>query len=121
MACSLAYRDIYRLRHEVSRHGTRFPGCILIADFSSVKWVGFFAMATVGLYTIEDLWEKFGDLKMPPVRERAVGLISSCLTSLDYLYKTLDCPSAMSHSAPTDCLPYQLQNSLLDLEPIRTW
>ncbi|KAF8321170.1 glycosyltransferase family 39 protein [Clavulina sp. PMI_390] len=35
-------------------------GCVM-----SVKWVGFFAMATVGLYTIEDLWEKFGDLKMP--------------------------------------------------------
>ena len=32
-------------------------------------------MATVGVYTIEDLWEKFGDLKMPPVREQAIGLI----------------------------------------------
>lgn len=24
-------------------------------------------MATVGLYTLEDLWDKFGDLKMPKV------------------------------------------------------
>ncbi len=31
----------------------------------SVKWVGFFAMALVGIYTVEDLWDKFGDLKMP--------------------------------------------------------
>ncbi|KAG8968931.1 Protein O-mannosyltransferase 2 [Tulasnella sp. 419] len=35
-------------------------GCV-----TSVKWVGFFATALVGLYTVEDLWEKFGDLKMP--------------------------------------------------------
>ncbi|KAJ5414452.1 Glycosyl transferase family 39 [Penicillium cosmopolitanum] len=30
-----------------------------------VKWVGFFCTAIVGLYTIEDLWNKFGDLKIP--------------------------------------------------------
>ncbi|KAJ6096767.1 hypothetical protein N7486_007513 [Penicillium sp. IBT 16267x] len=35
-------------------------GCVC-----SVKWVGFFCTAIVGLYTIEDLWNKFGDLKMP--------------------------------------------------------
>jgi dolichyl-phosphate-mannose-protein mannosyltransferase len=33
-----------------------------------VKWVGFFCTAVVGLYTAEDLWNKFGDVKMPPVR-----------------------------------------------------
>ncbi|KAF8666734.1 MIR domain [Rhizoctonia solani] len=37
-------------------------GCVC-----SVKWVGFFATALVGAYTIEDLWDKFGDLKMPVV------------------------------------------------------
>ena len=37
-------------------------GCVC-----SVKWVGFFCTAMVGLYTIEDLWNKFGDLKMPKV------------------------------------------------------
>ncbi|KAH7107680.1 glycosyltransferase family 39 protein [Auriculariales sp. MPI-PUGE-AT-0066] len=35
-------------------------GCVC-----SVKWIGAFATAIVGLYTIEDLWNKFGDLKMP--------------------------------------------------------
>jgi dolichyl-phosphate-mannose--protein O-mannosyl transferase len=29
--------------------------------------VGMFVTALVGLYTVEDLWEKFGDLKMPLV------------------------------------------------------
>ena len=29
--------------------------------------IGLFVTALVGLYTIEDLWEKFGDLKMPVV------------------------------------------------------
>ncbi|KAJ1562524.1 Protein O-mannosyltransferase 2, partial [Nowakowskiella sp. JEL0078] len=30
----------------------------------SVKWVGLFAIALVGLHTLEDLWEMLGDLKM---------------------------------------------------------
>ncbi|QBZ57297.1 hypothetical protein PoMZ_02221 [Pyricularia oryzae] len=51
-------------------------GCV-----TSVKLVGLFVTALVGLYTIEDLWHKFGNLKMPPlelgahVAARVVGLI----------------------------------------------
>jgi dolichyl-phosphate-mannose-protein mannosyltransferase len=40
---------------------------VSIGFVCSVKWVGFFCTALVGLYTIEDLWNKFGDLKMPKV------------------------------------------------------
>ncbi|KAJ3034984.1 Protein O-mannosyltransferase 2 [Rhizophlyctis rosea] len=43
-----------------------FATGLAIGLCSSVKWVGLFAVALVGLHTIEDLWEMFGDLKMPP-------------------------------------------------------
>ena len=38
-------------------------GCV-----TSVKWVGLFCTALVGLYTAEDLWNKFGDLEIKKVR-----------------------------------------------------
>ncbi|KAG0140808.1 hypothetical protein CROQUDRAFT_674442 [Cronartium quercuum f. sp. fusiforme G11] len=35
-------------------------GCV-----ASVKWVGLFVTALVGAHTAEELWDKFGDLRMP--------------------------------------------------------
>src|SRR5438034_1227266 len=35
--------------------------------FLSVKWIGLFTTALVGLYTIEDLWNKLGDLYISKV------------------------------------------------------
>lgn len=37
-------------------------GCVC-----SVKWVGMFGTALCGLYTVHDLWDKCGDLKMPKI------------------------------------------------------
>lgn len=34
----------------------------------SVKWVGMFVTCLVGAYTLEDLWNKFGDLRISWVR-----------------------------------------------------
>ncbi|KAK2624336.1 hypothetical protein QTJ16_006286 [Diplocarpon rosae] len=54
---------------------------ISIGLVDSVKWVGFFVTAMVGLYTIDDLWQKFGDVKMPKIDlaahfvARVIGLI----------------------------------------------
>ncbi|KAJ2723832.1 hypothetical protein GGI07_002371 [Coemansia sp. Benny D115] len=47
----------------------------------SCKWVGLFLVATIGVWTIKDLWEKLGDLHITPAQyfrhfvARAVALI----------------------------------------------
>ena len=58
---------IYRLRYKVLQSGDNAIVFIESLTSSSVKWVGLFVTALVGLYTIEDLWEKFGDMKMSVV------------------------------------------------------
>ena len=63
---------------------------ISIGCVSSVKWVGAFVTALVGIYTVEDLWNKFGDLSMPKgelaahVGFRVFGLI--IIPTLVYIF-----------------------------------
>ena len=38
---------------------------ISIGCVCSVKWVGLFVTLMFGAYTVEDLWNKFGDIRMP--------------------------------------------------------
>lgn len=76
-------------------------GCVM-----SVKWVGLFVMALVGIYTIEDLWDKFGDLQMP-VRTYirhwcARGLCLIALPVSVYLLSFKLHFMILSHSGPGD-------------------
>ncbi|KII88281.1 glycosyltransferase family 39 protein [Plicaturopsis crispa FD-325 SS-3] len=76
-------------------------GCVI-----SVKWVGFFVTALVGLYTIEDLWDKFGDLKMS-VRDQLRHWIAriACLIILPiavYMFSFKMHFLVLNHSGPGD-------------------
>ncbi|EXJ60552.1 dolichyl-phosphate-mannose-protein mannosyltransferase [Cladophialophora yegresii CBS 114405] len=80
----LCWARFHRLQHKsfsVEWFLWLFLTGLSIGCVCSVKWVGLFATALVGLYTAEDLWNKFGDLKMPKVElaqhvvARVIGLI----------------------------------------------
>ncbi|PLB39224.1 protein O-mannosyl transferase [Aspergillus candidus] len=81
---TFCWAKFHRLRHASFTPGWffwLFLTGINIGCVCSVKWVGLFCTAIVGLYTVEDLWTKFGDLKMPKavlgkhIAARVVGLI----------------------------------------------
>ncbi|TPX65618.1 dolichyl-phosphate-mannose---protein mannosyltransferase [Chytriomyces confervae] len=52
------------LQLKMSVLASTFLATMVMFDFS-VKWVGLFVIALVGLNTLEDLWVMLGDLKMP--------------------------------------------------------
>ncbi|OJJ06420.1 hypothetical protein ASPVEDRAFT_200382 [Aspergillus versicolor CBS 583.65] len=76
-------------------------GCVC-----SVKWVGLFCTALVGIYTIEDLWNKFGDLKMSEATlarhlvARIVGLI--LIPALVYIFSFYIHFLILENSGPGD-------------------
>ncbi|KAM0787088.1 hypothetical protein ACM66B_006346 [Microbotryomycetes sp. NB124-2] len=79
---------------------------ISIGCAMSVKWVGFFVTALVGIYTLEDLWNKFGDLKMPfrtyvrhwVARVLCLIVIPFCVYALCFKIHFL----VLNHSGPGD-------------------
>ncbi|KAG1782405.1 glycosyltransferase family 39 protein [Suillus placidus] len=79
---------------------------ISIGCVTSVKWIGLFVTAVVGLYTIEDLWEKFGDLRMTnrdQIRHWAARVL--CLIILPILVYMLSFKLhflILNHSGPGD-------------------
>ncbi|PSR80271.1 family 39 glycosyltransferase [Coniella lustricola] len=84
VATVLCWAKFHRLQHksfEPEWFFWLFMTGVSIGCVTSVKLVGLFVTALVGLYTIEDLWNKFGNLKMPAVElgahviARVVGLI----------------------------------------------
>ena len=64
MDVAAIHRYFYWLRNKVlvSESGRDPKPCA--ESVYSVKLVGLFVTALVGVYTVEDLWHKFGDLKM---------------------------------------------------------
>lgn len=106
----------------VTRYALNPPFCFmsLITMYPSVKMVGLFVTALVGLYTIEDLWDKFGDLKMSAVRRFIYYLTFSFSSSFtEGSSETLGCPGTLPNDRSNPRLHGVLQNPLLGLEPFR--
>lgn len=66
----LCWARFHRLRNQsfsVEWFAWLFLTGVSIGCVCSIKLVGLFCTALVGLHTAEDLWNKFGDVKMPVV------------------------------------------------------
>ncbi|RUP16067.1 MIR motif-containing protein [Jimgerdemannia flammicorona] len=61
---------IWRIGHSrsIGGSGSASRAYRLDSSLGDVKWVGLFAVALVGVYTIEDLWNLFGDLSIPKIQ-----------------------------------------------------
>ena len=107
------YRPCYQVRLDL------FIKVFNTHNSNSVKMIGLFVTALVGLYTVEDLWDKFGDLKMS-----WVSLLSRHLphSFIELFFsarpsQTLGSENLLPYCRPDSCLHGILQNPLPDLEP----
>ncbi|KAI8391371.1 Dolichyl-phosphate-mannose-protein mannosyltransferase-domain-containing protein [Radiomyces spectabilis] len=88
-------------------------GCVL-----SVKWVGLFAVALVGFYTVEELWDLLGDVQMPKKTylchwiARAVCLIG--LPAMIYIASFAVHFAILTKSGPGDAVMSSLFQSTLE-------
>lgn len=92
---TLCWARFHRLRREsfsVEWFAWLFLTGVSIGCVCSVKWVGLFCTALVGLYTAEDLWNKFGDLKMPQVCSSHCSQSFINVPFFLILFLIIDCP-----------------------------
>jgi dolichyl-phosphate-mannose-protein mannosyltransferase len=64
----------------------------------SVKWVGLFTIAIVGLHTIDELWDLWGDLKMPIV----------AASNSEIVPVALGCPHRVVNLCSCRCIHYYI-------------
>ncbi|KAJ1344456.1 hypothetical protein BSLG_001016 [Batrachochytrium salamandrivorans] len=72
----------------------------------SIKWVGLFSIALVGIHTLDDLWEMLGDLKLPLVR------------LLINLYESLACKGSVSDRGSNFHLHFDIRDALCYFESL---
>jgi len=65
MLCFARFHNLQKKSFSLEWFAWLYLTGVSVGCVCSVKWVGLFATALVGLYTVEDLWNKFGDLRMP--------------------------------------------------------
>ena len=87
--------------------------------------MGLFVTAVVGFYTIYDLWELFGDLKMPKVDPPLDTLNLENLTSVSLAKADLCGPfrfaSRVSHCAPHFGVCLGVRDPLCHFDQVRSW
>ncbi|KAF9952116.1 Protein O-mannosyltransferase 2 [Mortierella alpina] len=86
---------------------------------SSMKWVGLFATALVGLYTIEELWNLFGDLSIPKVAYGSVVTIKNTAYGGTLLHSHRDTYPEGSRQQQITCYGHKDENNKFSFQ--RPW